>query len=123
MNTDNNFSYKYSAKEAAEIKRIREKYAPAETNKLELLRRLDKSVGTEARIWSLTVGILGAVIMGSGMSLCLVGPSEYLAAGVCIGLVGIVLVIIAYPIYSAILKRKRKKIAPTILALTEELIK
>ncbi len=123
MNTDNNFSYKYSAKEAAEVKKIRDKYAAPEEDKLSLLRRLDKNVGKAARLWSLIIGILGTLVMGSGMSLCMTGADKYFLVGVGIGAAGIVLVAIAYPIYSAILKRERKKVAPTILALTDELMK
>ncbi len=122
-NNSNNFSYKYNAKEAAEVKKIRDKYAAPEEDKLALLRRLDKGVGVHARTWSLMIGIIGTIIMGGGMSLCMVGPREYFAVGICIGLAGMVLVIVAYPIYSAMLKRERKKIAPTILALTDELMK
>jgi len=44
-------------------------------------------------------------------------------AGVVIGLLGIVGVVMAYPIYSAITKRERRKMAPEILRLTDELMK
>ncbi len=123
MNNDNSFSYKYNAKEAAEVKKIRDKYAAPEEDKLSLLRRLDKNVGAVARTWALIIGIIGTIIMGGGMSICLIGPRNFFALGVCIGIVGIALIVIAYPIYSVILKRERKKIAPTILALTDELMR
>ncbi len=123
MNNGNDFSYKYNANEVAEVKKIRDKYAVPNENKLELLRRLDRNVTVRARTCSLIVGIIGTIIMGGGMSICMVGPQSFFIIGIVIGLIGISLVVSAYPLYSAILKRERKKIAPTILALTDELIK
>ncbi len=122
-NNSNDFSYKYNAREAAEVKRIREKYAEPEEETFELLLRLDRNVGVKARSWALTVGIIGTLIMGGGMSLCLVGRSEHMAVGVCIGLLGIIIAAAAYPIYSKLLVRERKRIAPTVLALTDKLLK
>jgi hypothetical protein len=43
--------------------------------------------------------------------------------GVIIGVVGIVLVCVAYPLYNRVLKKEREKIAPEILRLTDELMK
>ena len=65
------FCYTYSAKEQEEIKNIRKKYATPEASedKMERLRRLDKSVTDKATTKSLIVGIIGALIMGTGMSL------------------------------------------------------
>lgn len=122
-NNENNFSYTYNAKKAAEIKKIRDRYAAPEEDKLSLLRRLDKAVGTKARTLSVIMGIIGTLIMGGGMSLCMVGPREFFVAGIGIGFAGIIIVVLAYPVYSAILKHERKKMAPTILALTDELMK
>lgn len=122
-NNENNFSYTYNAKQAAEIKKIRDRYAAPEEDKLSLLRRLDKAVGIKARTLSVIMGIIGTLIMGGGMSLCMVGPREFFVAGIGIGFAGIIIVVLAYPVYSAILKHERKKMAPTILALTDELMK
>ena len=129
----NGFSYTYSAKEQAELKRIREKYAPpTETeDKMTRLRRLDAGVTRTARIVSITFGILGALIMGLGMSLCMttlgriLGPYSHRAMiiGILVGLLGILLTALADPLYNAIVKAKRKKLAPEILRLTDELLK
>ena len=43
--------------------------------------------------------------------------------GIIIGLIGIVGVSLAYPFYSYILERERKKIAPEIIRLSDELLK
>ena len=133
QNTPNGFRYTYSAREQAEIKKIREKYAPAEPaeNKMERLRRLDASATGKAQAWALVLGILGTLIMGFGMSMCMtdvgriLGDHRNLAmtVGILIGLVGGALAGLAYPLYSLILRRERKRIAPEILRLTDELMK
>ena len=132
-NEKNGFQYTYSAKEQAELKRIREKYTPpTETeDKMARLRRLDASVTNTAQAVSLVFGIIGALILGIGMSLCMTEFGEILGShrdmamviGIIIGVVGGVLASLAYPIYNAIVKAKRKKLAPEIIRLTDELMK
>ena len=63
------FRYTYSAKDQEEIRSIRQKYVPREEDKMERLRRLDRSVAVKARAWSVAVGILGVLVLGFGMSL------------------------------------------------------
>ena len=98
---------------------------------MERLRRLDKSVTDKATKKSLIVGIIGALIMGTGMSLVMTDLGEIFGAyqnaalyiGILVGIVGIVLVGYAYPVYNRVLKKERERIAPEILQLTEELMK
>ena len=125
------FSYTYSAQQQAEVEKIRNKYtAPAE-DKLEQLRQLDRKPGQKAKAWALTVGIFGALIMGSGMSLAMtdlgaaLGLSITLSMvlGILIGLVGMALVALAYPVYNRVLEQVRKRIAPQILQLSDQLLK
>ena len=93
------------------------------------LRRLDASVYSKASAAALAVGIVGALIMGIGMSLVMtdigavLGTILAMVIGIGIGVVGIVLVCLAYPIYNRTLKKEREKIAPEILRLTDELMK
>ena len=135
METKNNdgFSYTYSAKEQAEIKRIRQKYTKEnkEVDKMERLRRLDAGVTQKAQTISLIFGVVGTLILGVGMSLIMSDLRAILGArtdlamplGILIGLLGGVLACLAYPLYHIIIKRERKKIAPEILRLTDELMK
>ena len=133
-NTETNgFQYTYSAKEQAELKRIRDKYtAPTEAeDKMTRLRRLDASVTQTAQAVALVFGIIGALILGCGMSLCMTDLGEILGSyrdmamviGIIVGVIGGVLASLAYPIYNAIVKAKRKKLAPEIIRLTDELMK
>ena len=131
MENKENFQYTYSAKEQAEIKAIRKKYVtPAETeDKMAQLRRLDAGVTQKATSVSLAFGIVGAIIMGSGMSLimtdigAMLGTALAMFFGIGLGIVGMILVSLAYPIYNRIMKKEREKIASEILRLTDELMK
>lgn len=128
MENKNTFKMTYSADEQAEIKEIRQKYMPRQENKIERLRQLDGSAAKKATAVSIAVGISGTLIMGVGMSLIMsdLGQSlgKYsLLAGIILGALGIAVLACAYPLYSRILKNERKKIAPEILRLTDELMK
>ena len=122
MENKETFSYTYSAKEQEEIKKIREKYIPKETDKMEQLRRLDESVTKKGTVISLVIGIIGALILGTGMSMCMVW-TELFVLGIIVGIVGIVMVSAAYPLYSYVTKKEREKITPEIIRLTDELMK
>lgn len=133
-NEKNGFTYTYSAKEQAEVKRIREKYVQREDDredKMERLRRLDKSVTDKAQIVSLIFGVAGALILGFGMSLAMSELSAMIglqqtvamAIGIVIGVIGGILAGLAYPIYNAVLRIERKRVAPEIIRLTDELMK
>ena len=117
------FQYTYSAREQEELKRIRNKYLPKEENKMELLRRLDAQVTQKASMYSIMVGVIGALIFGIGMCCCMVWSDSVFALGVVAGLAGMAVTAMAYPLYNRILKKERERIAPRILQLTEELMK
>ena len=133
MENKGTFNYTYSAKEQEEIKNIRKKYeTPEKTeDKMEQLRRLDAAVTQKATVVSLVFGVIGALILGTGMSLAMTDIGELLGlqgatamlVGILIGIIGIVLVCVAYPVYNRIVKKEREKIAPEIIRLTDELMK
>ncbi len=128
------FSYTYSAKEQEEIKEIRKKYTMGEDTsddgKMQRLRRLDRGVTQKATVFSLLTGISGTLILGTGMSFIMTDtgqmlPSSTLALciGTGIGIVGIAGMALAYPVYNHIIQKERKRIAPDVLRLTDELLK
>ena len=124
MSDPNAFTYNYSAKEQAEIKKIREKYAPRTVDspegKLERVRRLDAGVTQKGTAWALALGVVGTLVLGIGMCCCLVWEQFFL--GILIGLLGTLTLALAYPVYTLIIARERKRIAPEILQLTDELM-
>ena len=123
------FQYTYSAKEQNEINDIRKKYLPKEEDKMAQLRRLDASVYRKGTVVSLVIGIIGALIMGAGMSLVMtdigakLGMASVMVPGIVIGVVGMIGVCLAYPVYQAVTKHERERIAPEIIRLSDELLK
>ena len=115
------FVYTYSAPQQNEVQKIREKYLPKEVTKLDQLRALDEGVTRRGTAVSLVHGILYSLILGLGMSCCMVWAGSLFVPGVVIGCIGLAGLAATYPIYNHIVKRDREKIAPEILRLTEEL--
>ena len=128
MENNHSFEYNYSAAQKQEVEAIRKKYLPKEEDKMEQLRRLHHSATQKAQAASIALGIIGTLIFGLGLSLCLTELSGFLGGtamfvGIPVGLGGLVMLALAYPVYNAVLRRERKKIAPEILRLTEDLLK
>ena len=117
------FSYTYSAEEQQELKKIREKYLPKEENKMEQLRSLDNKATGKATMIAIIIGVIGALLLGVGMCCTMVWQGKWFVPGILVGIIGIGIVAIAYPIYNKTLKTEREKIAPEVLRLTEELLK
>ena len=115
------FEYTYSALQQSEVQKIREKYLPKEVTKLDQLRALDAGVTRRGTALSLIHGIVYALVLGLGMSCCMVWAGKLFLPGVVIGCVGLAGVAASYPIYNRIVREDREKIAPEILRLTEEL--
>ena len=130
-NRSEEFKFTYSAKEQEELRKIRQKYVPKEVDRMEQLRKLDAGVTRKAVVISLVAGIIGALVLGFGMSLIMTDVGETLGPygkiqvvlGVVIGMIGVVLVSVAYPIYNRIARKERERIAPEIIRLTDELMK
>lgn len=128
MDSNNTFKMTYSAKRQEEIERIRSKYADSSDDMLKSLKELDEIPEKRARPVSLAAGIIGILLFGLGMSIALselgntFGSYDVLA-GAAVGAVGLVLMIAAFPIYHKRLKAERKKIAPEVLKLADELLR
>ena len=125
---NNSFEYTYSAQRQKEVEEIRKAYLPKEEDKMAELRKLHTIPAQKAQAASLAVGIIGALILGTGMSLCMTDIGAALGRlamiiGIAVGVVGMVLTALAYPIYNRVLKKERERIAPEILRLSDELIK
>ena len=118
---NNTFEYTYSASQQEEIKKIRDKYMikTQVESKIEQLQKLDKKAENSGLIISIGLGIIGTLIFGTGMSLVLVWTKFML--GIVTGVVGIIMLSMAYPAYKYITKKQRQKVTPQVLKLIEEL--
>ena len=111
------------------VEKIRSQYTEQAHTELDELKVLDAKVKKPAYGFGYTYGSIGAVIMGAGMSLVMtdigkvIGLTSALVPGIVVGLTGLVLVALAYPVYNRTQKKERERIAPQILKLTDELLK
>ena len=117
------FSYQYSAKINKEVENIRKKYMLHEESKLDTLKKLDRRVQSARMIESLCLGVIGALVFGIGLcfGLDVLAGAEWLT--VLLVASGIAIMIPAYPIYRAIEKKTRAKLAPEILRISEEIMR
>ena len=128
MEHNDSFKMTYSAQQQEEIQSIRQKYVPQAESKMDQLRALDAKVTQKATMVSILTGVIGAMLLGCGMSLIM---SDFGAAlgtaalpvGIAVGVIGLIPVALAYPLYNRTLKKEREKIAPQILQLTDELMR
>ena len=128
MENNDSFEYTYSAQQQKEVEEIRKAYLPKVEDKMEQLRKLHAVPTQKAQAASIATGVIGALILGTGMSLCMTPLAGFLGGtamfvGIPVGLIGIVLVAMAYPVHNRVLKKQREKIAPEILRLSDELLK
>ena len=108
--------------------KIRTQYMEKQTSELDALRALDAKVKRPANIFAYTFGSLSAIIMGAGMSLVMtdigqtLGLASTMVPGIIIGVAGLALAIMNYPIYKGMLNSRRKKFAPEILKLSDSIM-
>ena len=68
---NHSFEYTYSAQRQQEVEEIRNAYLPKEEDKMEQLRKLHSIPTRKAQSASIAVGVIGSLILGTGMSLCM----------------------------------------------------
>ena len=111
------------------VQKIRTQYTEKKQSGLDSLKALDAKVKRPANVFAYVFGSVAAIIMGCGMSLVMtdigatVGIAEPLVPGILIGIVGMAMAIVNYPIYKGILSARRKKYADRIIALSDQLMK
>ncbi|MCL2740688.1 MAG: hypothetical protein FWE70_01065 [Oscillospiraceae bacterium] len=118
---DGTFCYTYSADRQEEVRRIRQKYKPHEESKLDRLRRLDKEATRPGTAMSIATGVVGSLLLGTGMA-CVMEWGLYVV-GIAVGLLGMAGVALAYPAYAVVTRRRREKLAPQIMSLSDELMR
>lgn len=98
-------------------------YAPKDTSKVVALRKLDAKVKQPAYIFTYTLGILAALVFGTGMCLAMgqigSGTVGSFVLGVIVGVLGMIGMGVNYPIYKRILENRKKTYAFEILELAK----
>lgn len=104
---------------------IASEYAPKNTSKLVTLKKLDNRAKLPAQIFTYTFGIVSSLIMGTGMCLSMkVIGSETTASmviGIILGIVGLFLMGVNYPIYRKMIEKGKQKYAFEIVQLAKEI--
>lgn len=108
--------------------KIRAQYLEKESTELDTLRTLDRRVRRTPAVFAWIFGSISALIMGSGMSLIMtdigaqIGLEATLLPGLVLGVFGMLLAIVNYPIHQAFLRHRRRKYADRILQLSERVL-
>ena len=115
------FQYTYSAQVNKEVEEIRKKYLPQEVDQLSELKKLDKKVQLAGTAESLAVGIVGCLVFGIAMCIGLgtIGGTTTLA--VILGIVGVMIMLPAHPVYRKVSQKAKEKYTPRILQLADEI--
>lgn len=109
------------------VQKIRTQYTEKEHTGLDELKELDSKVKRPANVFAYIFGSISAIIMGAGMSLVMtdigakIGVTDPMITGIVIGVVGMLMAIINYPIYKRILGSRRKKYSDKIIALSDKI--
>ena len=110
------------------VQKIRTQYTEKEHTAIDELKSLDMKVKRPANIFGYIFGSISAVIMGAGMSLVMtdiaqtVGIQNPMLSGIVIGVAGMLMAIINYPVYKRMLGARRKKYANKIVALSDKIM-
>lgn len=110
------------------VQKIRTQYIEKENSKLNELKALDSKVKKPANVFAYIFGSMGAIVMGGGMSLVMtdigsvLGWENTMVPGIVIGVIGMIMAIMNYPVYKNILGARRKKYADQIIALSDKVM-
>ena len=104
---------------------IANEYAPKDTSKVVALRKLDARAKLPANIFTYSLGVISALIFGTGMCLAMgqigSGTTGSFILGILIGVLGMAGMGVNYPIYKRILANGKKKYAFEIMELAKEI--
>ena len=111
------------------VQKIRTQYTEKQHTELDELKALDAKVKKPANVFGYVWGSVSAIIMGAGMSLVMtdvgsmIGLADAMIPGILVGILGMGMALLTYPMYKSILTARKKKYAPEILALSEQLMR
>ena len=102
--------------------KLHTEYSEQKSSEVDKLCALDNKVKVPASVFAYTFGIIGALVLGTGMCLAMKVIGDLMALGIVIGVLGIAMVSVTYPIYKAILKSRKAKYSKEILELSEKIL-
>lgn len=113
-------NFNATAQDQKKAEDIRRQYIPREDNKIEQLQRLDSKVKTPGKVVASILGVVGVLVMGSGMALVMVW--ENMTMGLALSIPGMIVALLAFPAYAVITNSRKKKYASEIMRISDGLI-
>ena len=108
--------------ESKMVESIKAQYLPEERSGLDELKALDRKVKRPAEIFAYTFGIVGSLVLGTGMCLAMEVIGSMMALGIVVGVLGIAMSLTTYPLFKKFLGRRKKKYSEKIFALSDEIL-
>jgi hypothetical protein len=106
----------------------RTQYIEKQSTELDALRALDAKVKRPPTVFGYVFGSISAIIMGAGMSLVMtdigdvIGLASAMVPGIAIGVAGLAMALLTYPIYKGILNSRKRKYGGEILRLSDKIM-
>ncbi len=110
----------FNKRDSVRAESIRRQYMARGVRKMDQLQQLHDKVKAPGIAVAAVLGAFGALIMGAGMANVMVWQN--MPVGLGLGIPGLVMALLAYPIYKGITGRRKKKYAGQIIALSNEII-
>ena len=114
-------NYHANSEDKQKVENIRRQYINRDEDTMAQLEKLDEKVKLPGSIAAVILGIVGSLVMGAGMSLIMVWSK--MTMGIALSLPGMLVALIAYPVYTLITNGRKKKYADEIMRLSDEIIK
>lgn len=110
--------------EKKQIERIRAQYSEHTETDLEKLKSLDKKAKLPANIFAYVFGIIGALVLGTGMCFAMevIGTGAMKIVGIIIGIAGIVMVSVNYFLWKKLVQIRKRKYAAQVLELSDKIL-
>ena len=104
---------------------IANQYAPKQTSKVKMLKKLDAKAKQPANIFAYSFGIISTLVFGVGMCLSMqvIGQGWFdFILGIVINIIGFIGCGINYPIYKKLLEKGKSKYAFEIVELARKIV-
>ena len=109
------------------VNKIKSEYTEKTSTEFDALVSLDRKIKLPPLIQAYTCGVVGTLILGFGMSLIMTdigaifGINSSFTLGIIVGILGLAICGINYPIYKKFLDMRKKKYSQEILRLADKL--
>ncbi len=119
MEQNEHYTYNYAAKDLKEANEIKDRFVEREKSKIEQLRDIDNACINKGIRAGLLLGIPALAFFGVGMTMVL--SYKVYIVGSIIGITGMILGGLSYPVHRNAIKRAREQYRDEVLRLTKEI--